>query len=71
VIDRSSPASNQEVSGETSTDPRATHTRLINLYPVTIKKEVFGVGIVFVDNTDWKRPDDRQNSLHRAGVTPP
>jgi PAS domain S-box-containing protein len=68
VVDNNSPVANREVSGETSSDPRGTRTWLVNLYPVTIEKEVIGVGTVLIDITDWKRLDDGQNSPHRTSV---
>lgn len=68
VVDTNSPVANREVSGEISTDPGVTHTWLTNLYPVTIEKEVIGVGIVVIDITDWKRLDYCQNSLHRTSL---
>ena len=68
VVDNNSPVANREVSGETSSDPRGTRTWLVNLYPVTIEKEVIGVGTVVIDITDWKRLDDGQNSPHRTSV---
>jgi hypothetical protein len=68
VVDTNSPVANREVVGETSSDPGVTRTWLSNLYPVTIEKEVIGVGIVVLDITDWKRLDDGMNSRHRASV---
>jgi diguanylate cyclase (GGDEF)-like protein len=69
VVDTNSPVANREVSGETSNDPGVTRTWLTNLYPVTLEKEVIGVGIVLIDITDWKRLDDCQNSLHHTSIS--
>ena len=52
VLVTGEPLINQEVQGESSATPGEIHTWLASYYPVRIKDEVRGIGVVVVDITD-------------------
>ena len=69
VIDSGEAAVNQEVSGQTATDPDRIHYWLTNLNPVRVSGEVTGVAIVVVDITERKHLEESQSTLTRAVVS--
>jgi putative nucleotidyltransferase with HDIG domain len=68
VVDTATPVVNLEVSGETADDPGVTHWWLADLYPVTIEKQVIGIGIVVLDVADRIRLEQSRIELTRSVV---
>ena len=66
VVDTATPVVNLEVSGETADDPGVTHWWLADLYPVTIEKQVIGIGIVVLDVADRIRLEQSRVELTRS-----
>jgi len=62
------PVINKEVSGETAADPHRLHHWLVNLYPVCVRGDVHGIGVVVVDISDRKQVEEGQAALTRALV---
>ena len=69
VIETGQAVINQEVSGETATDPDRVHYWLTNLNPVTVNGRVTGIAIVVIDITDRKELEESQAILSRAVVS--
>ncbi|HEY7312421.1 MAG TPA: PAS domain-containing protein [Gemmataceae bacterium] len=55
VLERGQPVMNQEVTGETPAAPGQVRHWLVNYYPVRVRGEVVGLGILVTDITEHKR----------------
>ncbi|MGV3722942.1 MAG: PAS domain S-box protein, partial [Actinomycetota bacterium] len=55
ALDEAGQVVNLELTGETAARPGVRRYWLANLYPVAIRDEILGVGLVVTEITDWKQ----------------
>ena len=68
VLESGQPVLNVELSGDSLIDPGKVHYWLDNIYPVRIKREIVGLGIIFIDVTDRKENETALVALTEAAV---